>query len=111
LGFFAFSGVSRDGSSKTLQKTFYKKGVSKRFYQKNDKKNKTGFFSIFYHVYGRFSVRGGQKHDKKSPKKTDQPWYFFGLRATNQPRQGPSFVFLRAPCLRAAAKGPPKTNR
>jgi hypothetical protein len=48
-----------DGSSKTLQKTFYKKVVSKSFYQKFDQKPKTDFFSnFFYHVFGRFSVRG-----------------------------------------------------
>jgi hypothetical protein len=50
-----------DGSSKALQKN-----VSKSLYKKIDKKSKTDFFSIFvYHVFGRFSVRGVQKHDKK----------------------------------------------
>jgi hypothetical protein len=34
-----------DGSSKTLQKTFYKKIVSKSFYKKFDQKSKTDFFS------------------------------------------------------------------
>jgi hypothetical protein len=29
---------------------------------------KLGFFDFFYHVFGRFSVRGVQKHDKKPPK-------------------------------------------
>jgi hypothetical protein len=39
-----------DGSSKTLQKTFYKKIVSKGFYKKIDQKSKskTDFFSIFF---------------------------------------------------------------
>jgi hypothetical protein len=37
-----------DGSSKTLQKTFYKKIVSKSFYKKFDQKPKTDFFSIFF---------------------------------------------------------------
>jgi hypothetical protein len=62
-----------DGSSKTLPKTFCKKIVSKTFYKKFDQKSKTDFFSIFfYHVFGRFSVSGVQKHDKKiSGKKTD----------------------------------------
>jgi hypothetical protein len=72
LDFFcliAFSGVSRlflsccsDVSSKTPQKTFLQKN--------RQKKSKTAFFSIVvYHVFGRFSVRGVQKHDKKSQKK------------------------------------------
>jgi hypothetical protein len=69
-----------DGSSQTLQKTFYKKIVSKSFYKKIDKKSQTDFFSIFFITFfGRFSVRGVQKHDKKISKKSDQPWYFFGL--------------------------------
>jgi hypothetical protein len=60
-----------DGSSKALQKTFYKKIVSKRIYKKIDKKSKTIFSICFDHVFGRFSVRGVQKHHKhifaKSP--------------------------------------------
>jgi hypothetical protein len=36
-----------DGSSKTPQKTFCKKIVSKSFYRKFDQKSKTNFFSIF----------------------------------------------------------------
>jgi hypothetical protein len=40
--------------------------VSKSFYKKIDQKSKTDFFlDLFYHVFGRFSVRGVQKHDKK----------------------------------------------
>jgi hypothetical protein len=57
-------------SSKALQKTLYKKIVSKSFSKKSTKKSKTDFFSDFvYHVFGRFSVRGVKKHDKKSQKK------------------------------------------
>jgi hypothetical protein len=55
-----------DGSSKTLQKTFYKKIVSKSFYKKLDKNRKPIFFDLFYHVFGRFSVRGVQKYDKRN---------------------------------------------
>jgi hypothetical protein len=81
-----------DGSSQTLQKTFY---ITR---QKNPK---TGCFSnFFYHVFGRFSVlgEGSAKTRKKNlGKKSDQPWYFFGLRGTNQPPQGPSLFFLSAP--------------
>jgi hypothetical protein len=62
-----------------------------KFFKTIGKKSKTDFFSIFvYHVFGRFSVRGVQKHDKKSREKNDQLCYFFGLRGTNQPRRGPS---------------------
>jgi hypothetical protein len=65
-----FQVLLGDGSSKTLQKTFYKKIVSKSFYEKNDQKSQTDFFSIFFnHVFGRFSVRGVQKHDKKISEK------------------------------------------
>jgi hypothetical protein len=89
-----------DGSSKALQKTSYKKIVSKSFYQKTDKKSQTGFFSIlFYHVFGRFSARGVKKHSKNLGKKSDPPppWYFFGLRGTNQPRGGwGSVIFFLA---------------
>jgi hypothetical protein len=45
-----------DGSSKTQPKTFNKKVVTKIVF---------GFFVDFYHVFGRFSVRGVQKHQKK----------------------------------------------
>ena len=54
------------GVQKHYQKRFAKKIVSKQIYKKFDQKSKTDFFSIFfYHVFGRFSVRGVQKHDKK----------------------------------------------
>jgi hypothetical protein len=65
-----------DVSSKTPQKTFYKKIVSKVF-TKNRQKSKILFFSIlFYHVFGRFSVRGVQKYDKKSQKNLPNPGTF-----------------------------------
>jgi hypothetical protein len=100
LCFIAFSGVSLRWrwEFKSTTKNVFKKIVSKSFYQKIDKKSQTDFFSVlFYHVFGRFSVRGVQKHDKKSRKKTDQPRYFFGRRGTNQPRRGPSHFVLSAP--------------
>jgi hypothetical protein len=81
--------------------------VSKTFYKKSTKKSQTDFFSIFfYHVFGRFSVRGVQKHEKKISKKSDQPRYFFGLRGTNQPRRGPSLFFFSAPCGRPTTQWP-----
>jgi hypothetical protein len=40
------------------------RGVQKH-HKKNDKKSKTVFFPVLvFHVLGRFSVRGVQKHDK-----------------------------------------------
>jgi hypothetical protein len=96
-----------DGSSKTLPKTFYKKVVSKTNCKKIDKKIQNRFFLDFFnHVFGRFSVRGVKKHDKKSGKKSDQPWYFFGPRGTNQPRQGPSISFLECPSFIWRHHGP-----
>jgi hypothetical protein len=56
-----------DGSSKTLQKTFYKKNRVEKFFKKIRPKVQKPTFSRFFfnHVFGRFSVRGVQKHDKK----------------------------------------------
>jgi hypothetical protein len=63
-----------DGSSKTLQKAFYKKIVSKGFTKKSTKNPKPIFSRIFfYHVFGRFSMRGVQKHDKKHQKNKFDP--------------------------------------
>jgi hypothetical protein len=82
------------------------KNCVENFFKKIDKKIQNRFFlDFFYHVFGRFSVRGVQKHDKKSRKKSDQPWYVFGLRGTNQPPQGPSLFFLSAPCERPWVAG------
>jgi hypothetical protein len=58
------------GVQKHYKKCFTKKSCRKVFQKKRPKKSKTDFFSIcFYHVFGRFSVRGAQKHDKKTSKK------------------------------------------
>jgi hypothetical protein len=55
-----------DGGSKTLQKTTYKQIVSKQFCRnkKIDQKIQNRFFVpfCFNHVFGRFSVRGVQRH-------------------------------------------------
>jgi hypothetical protein len=91
---FLFYRVFRCFLAMGVQKHYKNVLQTKRF-----TKIQTDFFSIFvYHVFGRFSVRGVQKHDKKNLEtKSDQPRYFFGPRGTNQPRQGPSLVFLSAP--------------
>jgi hypothetical protein len=54
------------GVQKHYKKGFFLKRVEK-FLQKNRPKNpKPIFFDFFNHVFGRFSVRGVQKHDKKN---------------------------------------------
>jgi hypothetical protein len=90
------------GVQKHYKKRFAKKIVSKSFYKKFDQKSKTDFFSIFfYHVFGRFSVRGAQKHDKKIPKKTNlTPVLFWPL--THPPTTGVTDFFLIGGPLRSA---------
>jgi hypothetical protein len=62
-----------DGSSKTLQKTFCKKNRVEKFLRKIRPQVQNRFFSriCFCHVFGRFSVRGVQKHDLKQKKISD----------------------------------------
>jgi hypothetical protein len=95
-----------DGSSKALVTTkkrvfFNKKIVSKSFYKKFDQKSKTKtdcFSVVFYRVFGRFSARGVQKHDKKYREKKSDPGPF---SASDPPTHhgGPRFFFLAAPCI------------
>jgi hypothetical protein len=74
-----------------------------KLFKKIDKKIQNRFFLDFvYHVFGRFSVRGVQKHDKKiSKKKLTNPGTFSASEEpTNHPKpQGPSFFLLSAPCI------------
>jgi hypothetical protein len=57
------------GVQKHNKKRLTKKSCRKPFTKKSTKKSQTDFFSIFfYHVFGRFSVRGVQKHEKKISK-------------------------------------------
>jgi hypothetical protein len=62
FGFIAFSGVSQRWE---FSKTPPNKLQQKRVIHKNSTENpKTVFFSVLFdHVFGRFSVRGVQKHD------------------------------------------------
>jgi hypothetical protein len=76
------------GVQKHYKKRFTKKIVSQSFYKKIDKKSKTEFFSIFLSRFGAFLGEGSSKTRYKNltqTQKSDQPWYFFGLRGTNQP--------------------------
>jgi hypothetical protein len=79
------------GVQKHYKKRLTKKSCRKPFYKKIDKKSQTYFFSIFfYHVFGRFSVRGVQKHDEKlSKKKLTNPGTFLASEEpTNHVRRG-----------------------
>jgi hypothetical protein len=76
--------------------------VSKSFYQKKRQKIQNRFFlDLFYHVFGRFSVRGVQKHDKKiSQKNLTSPGIFWASEEpTNHPKAR-RFFFVSAPCAR-----------
>jgi hypothetical protein len=95
--FWEFLG---EGSLKTHTTNF----VSKRFYKKIDKNPKLFFFSMFvYHVFGRFLVRGFQKHHKSDPGPflaSDPP--------AHPPRGSPKFV-LAGPLAPDHGHGPRTT--
>jgi hypothetical protein len=76
------------GVQKHYKKRFTKKIMSKSFYKKIDKKPKTDFFSVlFYHVFGRFSVRGVQRHDKNLTHFLTSPGTFLASEEpTNDPK-------------------------
>jgi hypothetical protein len=81
-----------DVSSKALYKTqnvLPKNRVEKFFTKKSTKIQKLGFFFsiLFYHVFGRFSVRGVQKQDKQYRKKITSPGTFL---ASEEPRNQPA---------------------
>jgi hypothetical protein len=66
--FFAFSGVTERWEFKNTTKNVLQKKSCQNILKRQKIQNR--FFSIlFYHVLGRFSVRGVQKHDEKSPQK------------------------------------------
>jgi hypothetical protein len=67
------------GVQKHYKKRFTKKNVSKSFYflQNNRQKIQNRFFVGFvYHVFGLFSVRGVQKHQKENIGKKPDPGPF-----------------------------------
>jgi hypothetical protein len=97
LDFFVllrFQVLLSDGSSNTLQKTFYKKIVSKGFYKKIGQKSKTDFFSIFSHVFWAFLGEGSKKtRPNISQKKLTSPGTFLASEEpTNHPKVR-QFVF------------------
>jgi hypothetical protein len=91
------------GVQKHYKKTVYKTNRVEKFYKKIDK-NPKPIFSQF--VLTRFWAFLGEGSLKTRPKnltqKSGQPWYFVGLRGTNQPPQGPSFFFFSAPCCQSS---------
>jgi hypothetical protein len=98
----AFWGVSQRWEFKDqrhYKKRFAKKMVSKSLYKKFDQKSKTDFFSIFFsHVFGRFSMRGVQKHDKINIETKNLTLVLFRT-LTHPPTTGVTVVFfLAAPC-------------
>jgi hypothetical protein len=92
-----------DGSSKTLPTKFYKKKiVSKSFSAKNPKPT---FSRIcFYHVFGRFSMRGVPKHDKKNIEKNKSHPSPFSYSDPPTHHGGPRLFFLPAPCFAVFAR-------
>jgi hypothetical protein len=98
------------GVQKHYKKRFAKKIVSKSLYKKIDKKSKTDFFSNFlYHVFGRFSVREVQKHDKKYWENKSDPIPF---SYSDPPTQGVTeFFVLPAPWFSACVRLPPQTAK
>jgi hypothetical protein len=99
-----------DGSSKTLQKTFCKKNhTCQKVFTKNSTKNPKPTFSrnLFYHVFGRFSMRGVQKHDKKYQKnKSDPSPFSYFDPPTHAPRGSP--IFFWRPLAPKSSKGRPQ---
>jgi hypothetical protein len=68
FGFIAFSGVSQRWGFKNTQKNVSQKASCRKVFTKIRPKIQNRFFLDFSHVFGRFSVRGVQKHDKKPSK-------------------------------------------
>jgi hypothetical protein len=98
----------------TTKNRFAKKIMSKSFYKKFDQKSKTDFFSIFvYHVFGRFSVRGVQKHDTKISEKINLTLVLF-WPLTHPPTTGVTdFFFIGGPlptCGGMSTDGPQPTQ-
>ena len=87
------------GVKRHYRKRFAKK-LCRKVFQKIDQKIQNLFFLDFFnHVFGRFSVRGVQKHDKKNSKKnlTNPGTFLASEEPTNH--VGARRFFLSAPCL------------
>jgi hypothetical protein len=87
-----------NGGLKALKKTFCKNNRVEKFLQNIRPKIQNRFFSrYFHHVFGRFSVRGVQKHDvNKISKKKSDPGPF--LASDPPTHHGGHRNLLAAPC-------------
>jgi hypothetical protein len=99
--FIAFSGVSLRWEFKNTTKNVLRKKSCRDFELKSQ--NRGFFFSVlFYHVFGRFSVRGVQKHDQENIEKMNlNPFLFRAL--IQPPNTGSPFFFFFAGPLRFGA--------
>jgi hypothetical protein len=88
----AFLGVSQRWEFKNTTKKFYNKFVSKSFYKTIGKKSQTIFSRFCLSGFGRFLVRGGQKHETGKISHVDFSWVFLGEEGPKTPprekRQG-----------------------
>jgi hypothetical protein len=91
-----------DGSSKTQQKTVYKKVVSKSVYKKIDKKPQNRIFLDFVnHVYAWAFLGEGRSKTrflKKSKKNLTSLGTFLASKEPTNHVKVRRFVFLRVPC-------------
>jgi hypothetical protein len=98
------------GVQKYYKKRFPKNRVENLFKKIDNKIPNQFFLDFFYHVFGRFSVRGVQKHEKKTRKNLTSPVLFWPPR--NQPTTwGSVTFFLSAPWRTAKARPPPHQRR
>jgi hypothetical protein len=98
LCYRVFGCLSAMGVQKHYKKRFAKTRVE-TFVQNNRQKNLNPFFSRFSFITFKGVSRGGDfKNKTKNRGKSDQPWYFFGIRGTNH--VGVRHLFLRAACSR-----------
>jgi hypothetical protein len=114
--FIAFSGVSQRWEYKNTTKNVLQKKSCRKVFTKNSTKNPKPTFSrnLFYHVFGRFSVRGVQKHDKKYRKNKSDPSPFSYFDPPTH-HGGHRFFFFGGPLTRGASaslgKGRSMLNR
>jgi hypothetical protein len=106
--FGCFSGWQLKDTTKNVLQKIASKSFNKKIEQKTkDKRFKTVFFLIYlphYHVFGRFSVRGVQKHHQKNITKKNLALALGPFLASGPPphthHHTGSPVFLAAPRLR-----------
>jgi hypothetical protein len=100
-----------DRSSKKLQQIFYKTNRVEKALQKNRQKIQNRLFIDFFsHVFGRFSVRGVQKHYTRISKNESNPGPFLASDPpTHPPTTGVTDFFFAA--FWPLGRGMPKSSR